>query len=144
VASIPGLYFVIARSDRARFVRPDPEDRLHTVGIVEPATLRQNHVAASTAHGPSGLAHIRFAPLLARRISEDFAVDLFTDLVLVAPPDVLQELMGLVDGPTAASLAGSLARDLMTVPDLELWPWLLPWLQLNEAGLAPRVSSHKW
>jgi hypothetical protein len=141
MASIPGLYFVIARSDRARFVRPDPDNCLHTVGFADLTTLRQNDVDATEPRGPPGLEQTRFVPLLARRIAEDLAVDLFTHLVLVAPPRVLQELTGLTDAPTTASLFGTLARDLMTVPDLELWPHLLSWLEVN---CAPGVSWHEW
>ena len=144
MVGIPGLYFVIARGDQARFVRPDPDNGLHTVGVADLETLRQNDPEANGACGSPGLTQIRFAPRLARRISEDLAVDLFTHLVLVAPPPLLQELMGLIDEATTASLFGSLARDLMMVPDLELWPHLLPWLQSAEADCAPPVSSHEW
>jgi hypothetical protein len=102
---------------------------LHTVSLVDLAALRRHE---TEPRGPPAPEQVRFLPLLARRIDEDLAVDLFTDLVLVAPPPVLQELTGLFDAPTTASLAGTLARDLMTVPDLELWPHLLPWIQPGE------------
>jgi hypothetical protein len=144
VVGIPGLYFVIARADRARFVRPDPYNGLHTVGVVDLETLRQNDFGANGACDPPGPAQIRFVPRLAGRIDEDLAVDLFTHLVLVGPPDVLQELMGLIDAPTTASLSGSLARDLMAVPDLELWPHLLSWIQPAPMTHAPPVASHEW
>ena len=141
MASIPGLYFVIARSDRARFVRPDPDNCLHTVGFVDLTILRQNDVDATEPCGPPGSEQTRFLLLLARRLGEDLAADLFTHLVLVAQPCVLQELTGLIDTLTTASLFGTLGRDLMTVPDLELWPHLLSWLEVN---CAPGVSWHEW
>jgi hypothetical protein len=144
VVTISGLYFVIARGDQARFVRPDPDNGLHTVGSADLANLRQNDLAATNTGDPPGLAQIRFGPRLARRINEDLAVDLFTHLVLVAPVPLLQELMDLIDAATTASLFGSLARDLMTIPDLELWPHLLPWLRRTEGDGVPPVCSREW
>jgi hypothetical protein len=141
VANIPGLYFVIARNDQARFVRPDPDNGLHTVRVVDLEALRRNDCNANGGCGPPGLAFLR---RLAGRIDEDRAVDLFTHVVLVGAPDILQELMGLIDAPTTACLFGCLARDLMTVPDLELWPWLLPWIQPIRMNHAPRVGSREW
>jgi hypothetical protein len=141
---IPGLYFVIARGDLARFVRPDPDNGLHTVGLVDLATLQQNSVDPSDPNGSPRLEQTPFAFLLARRIAEDLAVDLFTHLVLVAPSPVLQELISLIDAPTTACLLGTLARDLMTVPDLELWPPLLPWTQPTEMNPTRGVPSHEW
>jgi hypothetical protein len=140
MASVPGLYFVIASDVQARFVRPDPENGLHTVANIDLATLRRDDTNATEPPGPEELG---FLPRLARRISEDLAVDLFTHLVMVAPPPVLQALTGLIDPPTSASLAGTLARDLMTVPDLELWPHLLPWIKPADVDRAPPVSSQQ-
>jgi Bacterial archaeo-eukaryotic release factor family 12 len=125
--NIRGLYFVIVSRAQARFVRPDLENGLHTVGSL----------ALTTGPEPTG-----FLPVLAKRIGDDLSVDLFTDLVLVAPAEVLQELQGLIDPATAASLVGTLARDLMTVPDLELWPHLLPWIHPCRTDRAPPVPSH--
>jgi protein required for attachment to host cells len=139
---IPGLYFVIARNDRARFVRPDPEDSLHTVGFVDLPALRDNRTDRSEPHGPPAADQHCFAPLLAKRIGEDLAVDLFTDLVLVAPPDVLQELLQSIDAATAGSLLGVLARDLVAVPDLELWPHLLRWLHVTAVSRESDIASH--
>jgi hypothetical protein len=144
MVSFPGLYFVIALDDEARFVRPDPENSLHTVGCVDLATLQQNNVDPTDPGGTSRLGHISFTPLLAERICEDLAVDLFTHLVLVAPSPVLQRLISLIDAPTAASLVGTLARDLMAVPDLELWPRLLPWIQPSEMNRVPGVPLLEW
>jgi hypothetical protein len=117
-----------------------------TVGCVALADLPDTDAAAAAAgaRSPPGLEENRFTPRLARRISDDFAVDLFTHLVLVAPSSVLQELMRLIDGPTTACLCGSLARNLVTIPDLELWPHLLPWMQSAETSCTSDVTSHGW
>ena len=144
MASIPGLYFVIAGDDRARFVRPDADDRLHTVGCVALADLPEADADAAGVRGPPGPEGNRFVPRLAGRISEDFAADLFTHLVVAAPPPVLQELLSLVDVPATACLLGSLGRDLMSVPDLELWPHLLPWIQIGEMDCTSDVPLQRW
>ena len=65
MVGIPGLYFVIARGDQARFVRPDPDNGLHTVGVADLETLRQNDPDANGACGSPGLTQIRFGPRLA-------------------------------------------------------------------------------
>jgi hypothetical protein len=115
MVEMPGLYFVIANADRARFVRPDPTNTPHTIRIIDAIAL-QNH-----SLGP-------FADALARIIDEEFAVDLFTDLVLVAPSALLQALTAAIEAPTRASLLGCLTADLMPVPDDQLRPFLDAWL----------------
>ncbi len=138
MVGIPGLYFVLACDHRARFVRPDPENALHTVGGAMLPTLcgRKADPTGLPSRGPT-----RFASCLARRINADFAVDLFTDLVLVAPPCVLDRLCSQIDDPTRASLLGTLAKDLTVVPDLELWPHLLPWIQPTHVSWTPPIPS---
>jgi protein required for attachment to host cells len=128
MVGIPGLYFVIANDDHARFVRPDPDNGLHTIEVVN---VRDCHPrdgpADPTQTGES--PHVRCACRLAKRIDEGFAVDLFSHLVLVAPPRFLGFRVSALDSTTNESLYGSLAKDLVAVPDLELWPHFLPWLQ---------------
>jgi hypothetical protein len=140
---IPGLFFVIACEKQARFVRPDQDNGLHTVFAVDFTILGKRDVAPAGPRDPPDWQPIAFARLLAMRISEDFAVDLFTHLVLVAPPHVLHELMAMIDAPTNANLLGSLAKDLVAVPDLELWPHLLPWIQPTHVIWAPPVPTHE-
>ena len=131
MVDIAGLYFVIADAERARFVRPGPDNRLHTIQVVDRTTIRKS----DDEQGPPGDAAHPFTNLLVERINDDFAVDLFSQLVIVAPPLILAELLAMIDDPTRGSLIGSLARDLMNVPDLELWPhvheWLRVWRQIT-------------
>ena len=115
MVSIPGLYFVIAGDDRARFVRPDPKNSLHTIDVVDFTTLRKRDDDASAgpafrtgSPGQHGLEQIRFVRLLAARIKGDFAADLFSHLVVVAPPHVLRDLMAVIEATIGASLFGSL------------------------------------
>jgi hypothetical protein len=121
MVDITGLYFVITDGVRARFVRPGPDSRLHTIRVVSQADLCEQ--------GKRGTRPVRFARRLARRLNEDFAVDLFRFFVLLAPPRVLKELTAAFDGPTRASLIGSLPTDLLAVPDPDLWPHLDKWVQ---------------
>ena len=151
MTGIPGLYFVIANDAHARFVRPDPENGLHTIRVVDLAASRgcRGDEAAGSASGngpsdPNGSERTRFIRLLGARIDEDFAVDLFTHLVLVAPPRVLRELTAMLDTSTRMSLLGSLAKDLVTVADLELWPHLLPWVRPAPIARAPPVALRWW
>jgi protein required for attachment to host cells len=130
MVGIEGLYFVIASTSRARFVRPAPDDSLHTVRVVDSITVGGDSSGAN-APDPNAMEiePDRFTRLLADRINDDFAVDLFAELVLVAAADVLNDLLALLDGPTSASLVGSLAKDLIDIPDLELWPHLRSWVR---------------
>jgi hypothetical protein len=134
MVGIPGLYFIVARDDRARFVRPDPDNGLHTIDIADlgspcepdddPATRAFLRTGLPGAALPDACEprHVRFARRLAVRINEDFAVDVFSHLVLVAPAHVLHELIAMMDVCARDSLIGSLSKDL------ELWPHFLPWL----------------
>jgi hypothetical protein len=111
---ITGIYFVLADHRHARFVRPGPDDRLHTVGGLDRAGASK---------------HVRFTRQLAERINDDFAVDLFSHVVLVAPPAVLRDLTDRIDGPAGARLLGGLPIDLMTASDAELWQHLDDWVR---------------
>ena len=122
MVEMPGLYFVIANADRARFVRPDPTNNPHTIRIIDASPL-PNHSADA------------FAEALARIIDEEFAVDLFTDLVLVAPSAVLRALTAAIEAPTRTCLLGSLTADLVSVPDGQLRPFLTMWLPKSDGWL---------
>jgi hypothetical protein len=123
MVGLAGLYFVLADSDRARFVRQGIDNGLHTIETIDATTVRRPARRRSARNFP------RF---LAARLAEDFAADVFTDLVLVGTQEVLDTLTGLLDAPTRVSLVGSLARNLIDVPDLELFPHLRPWLDGDE------------
>jgi hypothetical protein len=131
MVDIAGLYFVIADAERARFVRPGPDNRLHTIQMVDRTTVRKSN----DEPGPASNVADPFTSLLVERVNDDFAVDLFSQLVIVAPALILADLLAMIDNPTRESLIGSLARDLIDVPDLELWPhlheWLRAWRQIS-------------
>ena len=83
MVDLTGLYFVIASEECARFVRPDPANVLHTVSMIELAAAPDADVGSGdlTPTGeskePDGTEQTHSHALLARRIDEDFTVDLF-------------------------------------------------------------------
>jgi protein required for attachment to host cells len=132
-----GLCFVITDGVRARFVRADPGHRPHTILTVDRASVRATPKARpehdAAARDPLGPQVSQFARLLAERLSHDFAVDLFTALVLVAPPPVLCQVSAMLDGPTSGCLIGSLARNVIDVSDADLPAHLEKWLDSEES-----------
>lgn len=142
------LCIVIADGGHARFVRPAADHALHTFEAVDSTTVhKKDHDlvsdrpgrsfesgatgrhAYSPRHDPHELAKERFAQVVARRINEDAAAEVFNELVVVAPRHVLSELTDALDVPTKAKLLGSLAKDLVKTPDDELWPHLKEWVE---------------
>ena len=91
-----------------------------------------------------------FAEALARIIDEEFAVDLFTDLVLVAPSAVLRDLTAAIEAPTRTCLLGSLTADLVSVPDGQLRPFLMHvvtekdgWLPKSDGWLPKMMGGYR-
>ena len=112
MVELPGLYFVIANDTHARFVRPDPDNRPHTIRAVEHNVFSDE----------------RFARFLAVNLNGEFSADVFSHLILVAPSPVLREVIAALDVPTRTSLIDTIAADLVTVPDQDLQPHLRAWL----------------
>jgi protein required for attachment to host cells len=75
------------------------------------------------------MAKDRFSHLVAKLVNEVSTEDVFNELVVVAPSHVLSELTDALDVPTRAKLLGTLAKDLVKVPDRELWPHLKEWVR---------------
>jgi protein required for attachment to host cells len=142
------LCFVIADGGRARFLRPAPNNALHTFESVESDTIHKHdrdlvsdrpgrafesatpaRHAFTPRHDPHDMAKERFALSIARRINETSAADTFNELVMVAPSQLLNEMTEELDAPTRAKLLGSLAKDLVNTPDHELWPHLKEWVK---------------
>ncbi len=142
------LCFVIADGGHARFVQPATDNALHTIEAVDSMTVhkrdhdlvsdrpgRSFESGSSTRHAyaarqdPHEQEKVRFAHLIAARMNEGSATGLFTELVIVAPSSVLSELTDALDLPTKAKLLGTLAKDLVKVPDQDLYAHLKEWVR---------------
>jgi protein required for attachment to host cells len=142
------LCFVIADGGQARLVKPAGDNALHTVERLESESLHKRsgdlisdkpgrafESASPTRHAveprndPHEMEKVRFAHVLGERIKEASAAGQFNELVLVAPSQVLAEMMSMLDKPTEAKVVGTLAKDLVKVPDHELYPHLRQWVR---------------
>jgi protein required for attachment to host cells len=142
------LCIVIADGGHARFVRPASDNALHTFEAVDSTNVhKRDHDLVSDRPGrafesgaaarhaytprtdPHDQAKDQFVQLVAGRVNEDSAADVFNELVVVAPAHVLTELTDALDAPAKAKLLGSLAKDLVKTPDHELWPHLTEWVR---------------
>jgi protein required for attachment to host cells len=142
------LCFVIADGGHARFVRPASDNALHTFEAVDAVTLHKHdrdlvsdrpgrsfESGATARHAytprtdPHEMAKDEFTRVVARKVNEDSAANVFNELVVVAPSHVLSELTDALDAPTRARVLGTLAKDLVKTPDHELWPHLKEWVR---------------
>ena len=140
--------FVIADGGHARFVKPAADNALHTVEALDAVTAHQRsrdlgsdrpgrtHESATTArhalaprHDPHELEKSRFARLVAEKVNETCAAGGFTELILVAPPHILAEMRDALDSAAAALVVDTLGKDLVKVPDHELYPHLSQWVR---------------
>lgn len=141
------LCIVIADGGHARFVRPAPDNALHTFEAVDSVTLHKHdrdlvsdrpgrsfESATSARHAytprtdPHEMAKDQFTREVAKMVNATSAADEFHELVVVAPAHVLSELTDALDARTKGKLLGSLAKDLVNTPDHELWPHLKEWV----------------
>src|SRR5579859_6848899 len=121
------LCIVIADGGHARFVRPAPDNALHTFEAVDSATLHKHdrdlvsdrpgrsfESAAVARHAytprtdPHEMAKDQFTREVARMVNAASAADEFHELVVVAPAHVLGELTDALDARTKGKLLGSL------------------------------------
>ncbi len=141
------LRIAIADGEHARFVQPDADNVLRTVGALDSASahLRSRdlgtdrpgrafessasaHHAVGPRHDPHAMEKERFAKLVGEQLNAAAGRDEFDELVLVAPPRALRELREALDAVTQAKLVGMLEKDLVKTPDHELWPHVKEWV----------------
>lgn len=141
------LCFVIADGGHVRFVRPAADNALHTTEALDAANVhRKSHdlgtdkpgrtqESATTArhaiaprHDPHELEKVKFAHVIGEKMNQDSAAGAFGEAVVVAPSHILAEIMGMLDRTTAAKVSGTLDKDLVKVPDHELYPHLKQWI----------------
>jgi protein required for attachment to host cells len=141
------LLIVIADGEHARFVRPAEDNALHSQSAIDsPDVHKQStelgsdrpgasfHSGTSVHHGlaprhdPHALAKEKFAHSIARQINTSAASGGFDELVVVAPPHVLSEILGALDTATGIKVIGTLGKDLVKTPDDKLWEHVRAWL----------------
>jgi protein required for attachment to host cells len=147
------LWIAIVDGEHARFVQPDNSNVLHTVHAVDStsAHLRSRDLgsdrpgrsfeSASTAHHAVGQRHDlhamekeKFARSVADELNAASAREDFDELLLVAPARTLHEVREALNSAAQARLVGTLEKDLVKVPDHELWPHIKDWVS---AGRRP-------
>ena len=148
MARTPILRIIVADGGHARFIEPDADNTLRTIGAVDSVSVhlrsrdigsdrpgRSFESAASARHavGPRQELHAlekqRFVRLIGKQINAASARDEFDRLLLVAPPRALSELRETLDTATQAKLVGTLERDLVKIPDPKLWPHVREWVR---------------
>jgi protein required for attachment to host cells len=83
--------------------------------------------AIEPRHDPHELAEQAFVRDVARQLDEHGAGGDYDRLVLVAPTRALNNLRSAISADTRARVAGTLAKDLVNVPDHALYPHLEKW-----------------
>ena len=141
------LRIAIVDGEHARFVQPDADNMLRTVGSFDSASahLRSRDIgsdrpgrafeSAASARHAIGARHDlhtlekeKFVRLVSEQLSAASARGEFDELLLVAPPRVLHELREALDAATQVKLVGTLEKDLVKTPDDELWPHVREWV----------------
>jgi len=140
------LLIVVADGEHARFVRPGPDNGLHTersfdsfsahkrssdLGSDRPGASFHSdssaHHAAASRHDPHELAKERFAEAVAADINRSAGE--FDELVLVAPSHSLNRIREALDVTVGAVVVGTLAKDLVKTPDDALWVHVKDWVR---------------
>jgi protein required for attachment to host cells len=103
------------------------------------------HHALAPRHDPKALAKEKFADAIAQQLDAG-ATGAFDELVVVAPPRVLSKILEALNPATDAKVIGTLAKDLVKVPDDELCTHLRPWARPVHdtcSETAPAVDLHQ-
>jgi protein required for attachment to host cells len=141
------ICFLIADGEHARLVTSDANHVLRTSLSFDSATAHKashdlgsdspgrsfesggpTRHAMATKHDPHQLEKMKFARFVAAEAGKAASEGQFDHLVLAAPAHVLREIEAALDTRTEAMVAGKLLKDLVKVPDHELWPHLHEWV----------------
>lgn len=142
------LCIVVLDGGRARFVWQAPDHALHTREQLDSPTQhartsdlvsdrpgRSFESASPTRHAiaaridPHAAEKSRFAALVAAKLDAAARDGAFDALVLVAPSHILAEVQDALGAEAKRSLLGTLAKDLVKVPDDALQPHLREWVR---------------
>jgi protein required for attachment to host cells len=146
------LWIVIADGEHARVVMPAAAKQFVTALALDSATAHKRSAdlasdrpgraqeSASTTrhaiqprHDPHALAEQVFVREVARQLDEHAAAGEFDRLVLVAPDRALNDLRAAIGGKARVRIEGTLAKDLVNVPDHGLYPHLETWWEAPRA-----------
>ena len=141
------LRIALVDGEHARFVEPDTSNVLRTVGGMDAASahLRSQDLTSdrpgrafesgSTArhaiaprHDQHTIEKQRFARMVGEELTAAVKRDDFDELLLIAPPRVLSDVLDALDAAAADRLVGTLEKDLVKTPDHELWPHVSEWV----------------
>jgi protein required for attachment to host cells len=141
------LRIVIADGEHVRFVQPDADNALRTIGSFDSASahLRSRDIgsdrpgralesgasarhAVGQRHDLHAMEKEKFVRMVGEQVNAASERDEFDELLLVAPPRALGELRDALDAATQTKLVGSLEKDLVKTPDSELWPHVREWV----------------
>jgi protein required for attachment to host cells len=132
-------WILVADGEHARVVVPTPQHQFRTINSLDSTTA--HHRSSDLGTDEPGRSYERASPLrhaiepktdphraakhdfvrfLAGQMNEAAVAGEFDRLVLVAPAHALTALREGLDGPAAARLDGTLAKDLVKVPDSDL------------------------
>ena len=147
------LWVVIADGEHARVVTPAPAKQFATMLALDSVTAHKRSVdlgsdrpgrgqesatttrhASQPRHDPHELAEQAFVRDVAHQLDEHAASGDFDRLVLVAPTRALHELRTAIGGEVRGLLVGTLAKDLVNVPDHALYPHLEAWWDTEAAS----------
>jgi protein required for attachment to host cells len=142
------LLFAIADGEHVRFVRPAEDNALRPDSAMDSFTahkrsadLGSDHPGASYHTGSSAhhslaprhdmhaLAKEKFAHAVADQLNDAGAAGGFDELVIVAPPHTLSAIREELNRTTDAKIIGTLQKDLLKIPDDELWPHVRQWIR---------------
>jgi protein required for attachment to host cells len=152
----PKLLIAISDGEHARIVRPGPSNVLRTERVFNSTAAHERsadlgsdrpgasfhsdasaHHALAPRHDLHDLEKEKFSRFVAEQLNEMSGEEDFDALVLVAPANRLHVLRDALNTVTHAKISGILHKDLVKVPDGELWPhlreWVLPVLHLRQA-----------
>jgi protein required for attachment to host cells len=141
------LLIVVADGEHARFVRPAGDNAVHSdaafdsvwahkrsveLGSDHPGasihTGSPAHHAIAPRHDPHALTKQRFAKLVGDQLNAAADRDEFEHLVIVAPAHTLSAIRKELGSTATARIVGTRSKDLVNVPDDELWPHVARWV----------------
>ncbi|OYV53618.1 MAG: hypothetical protein B7Z78_02270 [Rhodospirillales bacterium 20-60-12] len=142
------LLIVIADGEHARFVRPKENNGLYTESSFNPKTIHERtsdlgtdrpgatyhdgssaHHALAPRHDLHHMEKEKFGYLIARKLNDMSFRDQFDDLAIVAPAHSLSAIRETLDVITNTKVIGTLAKDLVKVPDQDLWEHVRAWVR---------------